>query len=155
MTDQTGKKKMSKGCLIGLIVGGVFVAMVAVAAITCYMKKDDIARYGISALIESIKTRVNAGEIEGVDAERFTLMADAFKVKLEAEPLDYTKFQRFAQSIQSLADVEGADKEGINSLMAAMVEYFPELEEFSPPDESADSSMAEDSTALTDSTAAQ
>lgn len=155
MTDQTEKKKMSKGCMIGLIVGGVFVAMVAVAAITCYMKKDDIARYGISALLESIKISVQAGEIEGVDAERFTQMVDAFKVKLEAEPLDYAKFQRFAQSIQSMADGEGTSKEEIDALMEAMVEYFPELEQYSPPDESAGSTMADDSTAVFDSTAAQ
>ena len=155
MNDQIEKKKMSKGCMIGLIVGGVFIAMIAIAAVTCYMKKDDIARYGISTLLESLKTKVIAGEIEGVDSDRFTQMTDAFTAKLDSEPLDYTKFQRFAQTIQSMAAVEGTDKEEISSLMDAMVEYFPELEEFLPPDEWPDSTMTDDSTVVTDSTAAE
>ncbi len=155
MTDQVEKKKMSKGCMIGLIVGGVFVAMVAVAAVTCYMKRDDIARYGVSTLLESLKTKVNAGEVEGVDAERFSIMTDAFIVRLEADSLDYTKFQRFGASIQSMAAAEETDKEEVASLMDAMVEYFPDLEEFLPPDDWADPTMTDDSTLVTDSTAAE
>lgn len=155
MTDLTEKKKMSKGCLIGLIVGGVVVVMLAALFTSCYIYKDDLMRYGLNKLLDSLKVQVMAGEIEGVDAERFSRMTDAFKVRLDSEPLDYTKFQRFAQSIQSMAASEGTDKEDISSLMDAMVEYFPEIEEFNPWDNWSDSPMADDSTLVTDSTAAE
>ncbi len=39
-------KGMSKGCLIGLIVGGIIVVIIAVGLTTCWIYKEDLAKMG-------------------------------------------------------------------------------------------------------------
>ena len=49
--ENTQSKGMSKGCLIGLIVGGILVVIIAIGLTTCWIYKDDLVK-NMKALID-------------------------------------------------------------------------------------------------------
>jgi uncharacterized protein YejL (UPF0352 family) len=145
MAEEVQKKGMSKGCLIALIVVGAVVLLLIIAVIVCYAKKDDLARYGAATLINSIKTELRKNPVEGVDTAQVNAVADAFLDKLSESKIDYNKYGRFMQSIQSIPADEKVDSIEAEQFIRAMIEYFPELKERLPAKEVEDTTTAEDS----------
>ncbi len=155
MTDQLQKKRMSKGCLVSLIVVGVIALMIIAASVTCWMKKDDLARFAVQAVLDNTKQMMIDEPIEGIDNEKFTVLSDAFVLKFTETELDYQMYGDFFQKIQTMPSDKKVDyKEAIN-LSKAMVEYFPELEEYLPITYNTDGleSPAEEDTTTEETTA--
>ena len=145
MAEEVQRRGMSKGCLIALIVVGALVLLLVIAGITCYVKRDDLARYGAATLVNGIKTQLNEKPPEGLDTTQVNAMADAFLEKLNESEIDYNQYGRFMQSIQSIPADEKVDSAEVEVFIQAMIEYFPELEELLPAEESSDTITVEDS----------
>ena len=145
MAEEVQRKGMSKGCLIALIVVGALVLLLVIAVIVCYAKKDDLARYGAATLVNAIKTEMRKNPMEGVDTVHVDAVADAFLDKLNENKIDYNKYGRFMQSVQSIPADEKVDSVEAEQFIQAMIEYFPELEELLPMEEVEDTTTAEDS----------
>jgi uncharacterized protein YejL (UPF0352 family) len=145
MAEEVQKKGMSKGCLIALIVVGALVLLLVIAAIVCYAKKDDLARYGAATLVNGVKTELHKNPVEGVDTTQINVVAAAFLEKLNESKLDYNKYGRFMQSIQPILEDKKVDSVEAEKFIQAMVEYFPELKERLPAKEVEDTTTAEDS----------
>ncbi len=145
MAEEVQKKGMSKGCMIALIVVGALVLLLVVALIVCYAKKDDLARYGAATLVNSIKTEMRKNPVEGVDTVQVDAVADAFLEKLNETKIDYNKYGRFMQAIQTIPADEKVDSVEAEQFVQAMIEYFPELEELVPVEEVEDTTTADDS----------
>ena len=137
------KKGMSKGCMVTLIIVLVILVMVIAAAITCWMKKDDLAKYAAQTVVQSVKTQVAQGTAEGIDSVQVNAVTDAFIMKLSESELDYEKYQVFFQKIQPLSTDDQIDSMEVEMLMDAMIEYFPELEELMVPAAEVDSMVEE------------
>ena len=146
--EEVQRKGMSKGCLIALIVVGVLLLMVVIAGITCYLKKDDLARYGAATLVNSIKMELADNPVEGVDTAQVNAIADAFMEKLNESELDYNKYGRFMQAVQAISSEKAVDSAEAEQFVRAMIGYFPELEELLPVEEIEDSTAVEDSTSI-------
>jgi uncharacterized protein YejL (UPF0352 family) len=146
MAQEVQRKGMSRGCLIALIVVGALVLLLVIAGIVCYAKKDDLARYGAATLVNGVKTELHKNPVEGVDTAQVNVVADAFLEKLNESKIDYNKYGRFMQSIQSISADEKVDSVEAEEFIKAMIEYFPELEELLPVKEVEDTTTAEDST---------
>jgi flagellar basal body-associated protein FliL len=145
MADEVQKKGMSKGCLIALIVAGVVVLLAVIAAVTCYMKRDDLARYGAVTMVNGIKAELNRNPVAGVDTVRFNAVADAFVEKLNETKLDYDKFGRFMQTVQTIMNDKAVDSGEAEVFVKAMLDYFPELEELLPAEAETDTTETTDS----------
>jgi uncharacterized protein YejL (UPF0352 family) len=145
MAEEVQKKGMSKGCLIALIVVGALVLLLVIAAIVCYAKKDDLARYGAATLVNGVKTELHKNPVEGVDTTQINVVAAAFLEKLNESKLDYNKYGRFMQSIQPILEDKKVDSVEAEKFIQAMVEYFPELKELLPAKEVEDTTAAADS----------
>ncbi len=140
--EAQSKKGMSKGCMVGLIVGGVLVLLVIVAGVTCYMKKDDLFKFGAVAIVEQIKQSALNNPQSGVDAEMLESLSDKFAELLNnADSVDYDQVGLFVQTIQNLAADEVVDSVEAKQFMGAMIALFPELGE----------TYWDDGTAVTDS----
>jgi hypothetical protein len=148
MAGEVPKKKMSKGCLIALIVVGVLLLLVIIAGIVCYLKKDELVKYGTTALVTSIKTDLNENPVAGIDTVRVNAITDAFIEKLNESEVDYTKYGRFGQTLQSFQFDEVIDSMEAEQFVRAMIEYFPELEQLVPAVEIEDSTYMEDTTSI-------
>ncbi|MFQ6007500.1 MAG: hypothetical protein ACE5K8_00965 [Candidatus Zixiibacteriota bacterium] len=145
MAEEVQKKGLSKGCLIVLIVVGALVLLLVVVGIVRYVKKDDFARYGAATLVNTVKSELQENPVEGVDTVQVNAVADAFLEKLNQAELDYNKYGRFMQSIQSIPSDEKVDSAEAEAFIQAMIEYFPELEQMLPVEEIEDTTTAEDS----------
>ena len=133
--EQTQKKGMSKGCMVTLIVVGVILVMAIAAAVTCWAKKDDIVRFAVQTVIVGTQKMLEESPLEGIDTEKFNILTDTFLEKMNTTELDYEKYGVFFQKIQSVPSDKKVDSAEVILLMEAMVEYFPELEEYLPQDD--------------------
>ncbi|MDF1544322.1 MAG: hypothetical protein P1R58_04375 [bacterium] len=133
MTEQPQpKKRMSKGCMVGMIVAGVLLIMFIAAAVTCWLKKDDLAKFGAVTLLDGVKSTLAQEPVAGLDTAQFNALADAFKLKLNESELDYEKYQVFFQSIQTIPSDEKIDEDEAWIIVDGMIEYFPDLEDYRP-----------------------
>ena len=124
---------MSKGCLISLIIVGALVVMVVIAGVTCYVKRAEIAKFGVKTMITGLKTQVNDNPVEGIDTAMFNAVSDAFLVRLEqTEEVDIKRLGVLTQTIQPIMSNKAIDSAEAMWYLEALVEYYPDLEEFLP-----------------------
>ncbi|MEW6049629.1 MAG: hypothetical protein AB1644_00980 [Candidatus Zixiibacteriota bacterium] len=126
--EQVQKKGMSKGCLVALIVAGVLLLLIIIAAITCYVKRDDLAKFGATTVISAFKTELRQHPVEGIDTTMFFSLTDSFTQRLQFEPLDYTRYSQFMNTVQAVMADKKLDSAEIGDLEDAMLDYFPELD---------------------------
>jgi len=139
------KKGLSKGCLVGLIVVGVLVVMVIIAGVVCYVKKDALLKVSVVSSVTSIQTELMNNAVEGVDTVEVNRVANAFLQKLDETELDQQAYFPFIQEVQGIVRAEEIDSADARRFIQAMVDYFPELQELTAPDEGEDTTVVEDS----------
>lgn len=143
---QPEKKGMSKGCLVGLIVGIVLVVLVAGIALTVWYKWDDIKKAGVVTVAESLRTELNDNPVEGVDTVQVNRVTDGFLAKLDTDQVTIEQLSQFMQSVQSIMADQAVDAEEADIFVQAMMDYYPDLAELAPVEES-----MEDTSAVADS----
>ena len=132
--EETKKKGLSKGCIVGIVIVGVLVVLVVVGGILCYANKDALFKMGMATVVSGVKVQLAENPIEGVDAEIYNAVADRFLEKLDLEEeLDPVKIQAFGVQMQSLGtNMENLTADDVNTFMDAMIDYYPELKELIP-----------------------
>ncbi|HWR82014.1 MAG TPA: hypothetical protein VN285_01795 [Candidatus Deferrimicrobium sp.] len=128
MADESPKKGLSKGCLIALVVVGVLLLLIIIAGITCYVKKDELVRYGTATLVNSIKSELHRNPVQGVDTVRVNAVADEFLKKLNSSEMDLTRYGKLAQELQAVFSDQKIDSAEAEKFVQAMVAYYPELD---------------------------
>jgi ABC-type transport system involved in cytochrome bd biosynthesis fused ATPase/permease subunit len=148
MTGEVPKKRMSRGCLIALIVVGVLLLLVIIAGILWCLKGEQMIKNSTATQVTGFKTELNDNPVAGVDTVRVNAVADAFIEKLNESEVDYARYGRFVQALQALQSDEEIDSVRAEQFVQAMIEYFPELEELVPAVETEDSTYMEDTTSI-------
>lgn len=133
MNDEIKKAKMSKGCLIALIVAAVLIVLIIVAMITCYANKEKIMKFGATTLVAGVKQMVSENPVEGIDTTQVNALSDSFSEKINSEEIDPEKFAIFFQKIQNIANDKVIDSVELVLYMDAIVEYYPDLEAIMEP----------------------
>jgi hypothetical protein len=146
MTEVAKKQGMSKGCLIGLIVVGVLLILIIAISITCYLKREDLAKFGAATVVNGLKEMVAKEPPQGIDTTKFDAVSDGFLKKLKESKLDGEKYKNFMTEIQSIASDKKVDSAEAVQFMNAIYDYFPELKESIPEGQMPES----DSTAAAD-----
>jgi len=144
---QPEKKGMSKGCLVGLIVGLVLLVLVVGAGLVCWYKKDALLKAGTVTMVNSITAELANNPVEGVDTVLVNQVAAAFIAKTEESEVDLQQFGQFAQNIQRLMNDKVIDADEADQFIDMMVEYYPELGDLLPPE----GEPVEDTTVIIDS----
>ena len=143
---QPEKKGMSKGCLVGLIVGIVLVVIIIGGGLVCWWKKDAILKIGVVTITQGIRTELNTKPVDGVDSVYVNKVADAFLAKLETDEIQLEQMAAVLQSLQTIMADQTVDAEEADQFIEIMVDYYPELKELTPPED-----IVEDTTAVEDS----
>lgn len=135
--EETKKKGLSKGCIIGIVIASVLIVLVVGGGILCYANKDALIKMGMSSVVSSVKIQLEENPIEGFDNETYNVIADRFLEKLDAdEELDPEKMQAFALQMQAVGQsMENLSASDVSNFMQAMVDYYPELKEYLPAEE--------------------
>ncbi len=126
--EESKRQGLSKGCLIGLIVAGALLLLVIIIGVTCYVKRDDLMKFGVAQLMNSMKVEVATQQIPGVDTAQFNGIADAFIAKLNSSEMQYLEYQKFMTVLQKATTDRNIDSTEIYQLVDAMVAYYPDLE---------------------------
>ena len=151
MTEATGKKGMSKGCLVALIVGLAVLLIVIILGVTCYLKKDDLVKYGVTTVVNSIRAEIIQNPAPGVDTTVVNSVTDAFLKELEASEPDFEQLGQFGQGIQSIMEDKAVDSAETDEFLQALVDYYPSLEHLIPEPEALEPPLDEE--LMPDSTA--
>jgi hypothetical protein len=125
--EQVPKKGLSKGCMVALIIGIVLLVIVIALSITCYLKRDSVIKWGTQSALTMVKTELAKTPVPGVNSEKFGVVVDSFLARIQAEPLDYTKYQTFVPVMQKLGADKKIDRNEVKELVDAAVTYFPDL----------------------------
>ena len=126
--EESKRQGMSKGCLIGLIVAGALLLLVIIIGVTCYVKRDDLMKFGVAQLMNSVKVEVAAQQIPGVDTAQFNGIADSFVAKLNSSEMQYLEYQTFMTVLQKATTDKKIDSAEVYQLVDAMVKYYPDLD---------------------------
>jgi len=131
--ENTQSKGMSKGCLIGLIVGGVLVVIIAIGLTTCWIYKDDLVKMGGATLVNGLKAELATQEYENVDTVKFNAIADAFLQAQEQDTqFDLEAYTYFMQTLQGVMADQVYDEDEVPVVIDAFIEFYPVLEELRP-----------------------
>ncbi len=133
--ENTQSKGMSKGCLIGLIVGGAIILLIAIGLTTCWIYKEDLAKMGGATLVNGLKTELATHDYESVDTAQFNAIADAFLEAQELDTaLDFESYGIFMGSLQAVMTDQVFGEFEVPVIVDAFIEYYPQLEEYRPVD---------------------
>jgi len=136
MTDQvnvpgqpSGKKKMSKGCLVAIIIVGSIIVLGSIGIGYVCMNPDTIVTAGARYMVVEMKNELANNPVEGVDGDRFNKVADAFNVKMDEPEQDLEKLGLFAQAAGGIVQDQPYTAERVEDFVIAMVACYPDLEE--------------------------
>lgn len=96
------KKRMSKGCMVAMIVVGALAVIVIVSGIVCYVYKDELIQAGISKMTEGIATEVKTALPEGYTAEDVDALMEEFNIAFAEEKIDEMELQELSTKFQEL-----------------------------------------------------
>jgi len=125
--EATPKKKMSKGCMVGLIIAGVIVVLVIAVVIIGYAYRDNIAKIGVVTVVNQVKTKLASEPVEGVDTVRFNTLVDSFLVRFDSDSLRSEAVQELLPALQT-ASSSDRTADDISNVEQAIITYYPELE---------------------------
>ncbi|NOY89002.1 MAG: hypothetical protein GXO93_06370 [FCB group bacterium] len=144
MTEEVKKKGLSKGCLIGLIVVGALLVLIIILTITCYAKREDLAKFAAVTIVNGAKNIVAKTPPQGIDTVQFDAVVDSFIQKINKAPFDKEKYATFFRKIQSVSSDKKIDSTEAIQMMQAMYDYFPDLKKLPSPEKTSDSTAVPD-----------
>lgn len=123
----SGKKKMSNGMKITLIIVGTLMFIFVAFFVIVTMYVEDIGKYFTKSFVEKSKSSLVVEEENGVDTVFFNSVADRFMEMIDLEEFDSQKSAKFFLKIQTVAADDKVDSAEAMIMIRAMVEYYPEL----------------------------
>lgn len=124
--EETPKKKMSKGCMVGLIIAGVIVVLLIAVVIIGYSYKDNIAKFGVVAIVNQVKSQLATEPLEGVDTLQFNAVADGFLERFADDTVHAVGLQELMPALQAASSSDHTP-EDISRIVEAMIQYYPDL----------------------------
>lgn len=143
------RKRMSKGCLIALIVVGVLLVMAVVAGVVCYMNRDQLAKFGVTTMVNQVKQRAAEDPQAGVDTVQVNRIADLFLARFEAdEDVDLDKIGSLLKDVQMLSQKDVLDSTDVLDFREAVFDFYPDLRDSLPLEVVGDTATVTDTAAI-------
>jgi hypothetical protein len=136
--EEVQRKGMSKGCLVSLIVAGVLLVIIVALAVTCYVKREDLARFGAVSIVNDLKGKLIKTPVQGVDTVKFDALADAFVSKLNSSKLSMEEVAKFLTKVQPATVDRTIDSADVAIVTNAMISTFPDILPAEPGAEAVD-----------------
>ena len=150
MTEQIQKKGLSKGCTIALIVGGVILVLIVALIILVIVKKDDFATWAYGKAVINEKRLIAESDLPGIDTVEVNRIADEFLAKVDTARYTQVELMPFVEFVQDGGMDESVDSAEAVAFVNAMIESFPDLEQYRNKGGSDDISEQSDSSAASE-----
>jgi hypothetical protein len=145
--ETTPRKGMSKGCVIGLIIGLSIIVLFILSLVLLWVFRGSFAKAGAGAAAIELKQVLAADPPEGIDTTQFNALADAFvdRVKLESDD-QFETVALLVQQFYSASKDRKLTREEAMTAAAAMINQYPELEQYWIPKTEEVTTPVQDST---------
>lgn len=131
-------KGMSKGCTVALIVAGVILVLIIVAAIIFYVYWGDVVKTGVVTTVNETKSLIAENPPEGVDTTQYNALADAFVERFNPDSIKAEAYGPVILQFSKAIEDKHLTGDEVRQLGEAMIGLYPDLQRFAPqpPDES-------------------
>jgi len=134
MNETPQKKKMSTGCLVGIIAFSVLLLAVIALAFYCYSNREKLVRFGAVTAVQKFKEGVAKDVQPGVDTVQVNAVADQLTTEFKAaDTEDMQKLATFMSSLQNVFNDEKIDSTEVAMFFRAAETYDPDLVLPEPP----------------------
>jgi ABC-type transport system involved in cytochrome bd biosynthesis fused ATPase/permease subunit len=99
-----GKKGMSKGCLIALIICAIIAVIIIAMAVVCYVYKDELIEAGLNKMTETLSAEIIKDLPEGVTETDVNGLMDEFKQAIKEQKVDQFELQGLSATFQQIMD---------------------------------------------------
>ena len=106
-----GKKGMSKGCLIALIVCAIIAVIIIAMAVVCYVYKDEIIEAGLSQMTDTLAAEIIKDLPEGISEQNVTNLMDEFKQAIKEQKIDQVEMEQLGVTFQTIMGDEVITKD--------------------------------------------
>jgi hypothetical protein len=130
--EQPQRKGMSKGCLVGLIVGGALLVLIVILFAFICAKREQIVQYGTKMVMQNIKVEMVKAHPVGLDTSQFDALIDSFMVRFSQSPLDSTKSMQMTKDLQTIMADKKIDANDVDPIITMITNYYPDLEKYRP-----------------------
>lgn len=124
--EETPKKKMSKGCMVGLIIAGVIVLLLIAVVIIGYSYRENIAKFGVVTIVNQVKTQLATQPVDGVDTVQYNAVADGFLERFADDTVHAEGIRELMTPLQAASSSDHTP-EDISRIIEAMIQYYPDL----------------------------
>ena len=105
------KKKMSKGCMVALIIVAVIAVIIIALSIVCYVYKDQLVEFGLEKTVDMVAVEIKANLPEGISSNDVDGVVGDFKKALKEKKIKAEKIQAVAAMFQEIMDDKKVDKD--------------------------------------------
>ena len=130
MIEQIQTKGLSKGCTIALIVGGVIFVLVVALVILVIAKNNEVMTWVYSKPVISEKRLIAESGLSGIDTVEVNRIADEFVAKLDTARYTLAELRPFFEFVQQHGIDAKVDSAEAVAFLKAIVESFPDLEQY-------------------------
>jgi hypothetical protein len=140
--ETTPRKGMSKGCVIGLIIGLSIIVLFILSLVLLWVFRGSFAKAGAGAAAIELKQVLAADPPEGIDTTQFAFVD---RVKLESDD-QFETVALLVQQFYSASKDRKLTREEAMTAAAAMINQYPELEQYWIPKTEEVTTPVQDST---------
>jgi hypothetical protein len=130
--EQPQRKGMSKGCLVGLIVGGAILLLIIILFAFICAKREQILQYGTKLVMQNLKAEMAKSHPVGLDTVQFDALIDSFTVRFSQGPVDSSKSMQLTKDLQLVMADKKIDANDIQPIITMIINYYPDLEKYRP-----------------------
>lgn len=128
------KKKMSKGCMIALIVVGIIVLIVIAASVVCYVKRDEIAQAVMDKSQQWVTAQIKENIPEGYTEAQVDETIGNFFGAVKNGAISEAQLKKITGEFQTMASDKKIDSEEAGKLLEEMKKMLSEIPPPTPPD---------------------
>ncbi len=130
MTEQIQEKGLSKGCTIALIVGGVIFVLVVALVILFIARQNEVAAWIHSKAAINEMRLITEADLPGIDTTLLNRITGEFLAKVDTARYSQGELFPFIGFVQQSGLDEKVDSAEAVAFLNAMVESFPDLDQY-------------------------
>ncbi len=97
-----GKKGMSKGCLIALIIVAIIAVIIIALSIVCYIYKDELIEAGLTKMTDTLSSEIIKDLPEGIAEQDVDALMDDFRQAIKEQKINKSEIQQLSTSFQEI-----------------------------------------------------
>jgi len=123
------KKRLSKGCLIAIIIAAALVVLLLIAIFAFWSYRHDLAKWTVIASVNEIKTAVAENPPEGYDTAYFNSVTDRFLKYMDTQDtLNLAGYGELVKLLQEAKKQTPPDAPMLDRIVGALGRFYPELD---------------------------